>query len=65
MRYPGTIVVEFLPPLPPGMERATFRREIVERIEAASARLVAEAAAAPSPPPGAASVSRAGALKQE
>ncbi len=51
LRYPGTIVVEFLDPLPPGLPRAAFRRQIETGIEAACARLIAEAAASPSPPP--------------
>jgi 1-acyl-sn-glycerol-3-phosphate acyltransferase len=51
LRYPGTIVVEILDPIPPGLERAQARRLIEERIEAACERLIAEARAAPSPPP--------------
>jgi 1-acyl-sn-glycerol-3-phosphate acyltransferase len=43
MRYPGTIVVEFLDPLPPGLPRREFRDTIEGRIEAASQRLIAEA----------------------
>jgi 1-acyl-sn-glycerol-3-phosphate acyltransferase len=50
-RYPGTIVVEFLPALPPGLPRAEFRARIETEIEAASRRLIEEAAQAPSPPP--------------
>ena len=50
-RYPGTIVVEFLPPLPPGLPRAEFRTRIEAAIEAASSRLIEEAARSPSPPP--------------
>ena len=42
IRYPGTIVVEFLEPLPSGMDRTTFRQTLEARIEAASARLLAE-----------------------
>lgn len=42
-KRPGTIVVEFLPPIPPGLKRAAFMRELEERIEQASERLVAEA----------------------
>jgi 1-acyl-sn-glycerol-3-phosphate acyltransferase len=45
LRYPGTIVVEFLDPLPAGMPRKEFRRVIEARLEEASARLIAEAAA--------------------
>ena len=43
MRYPGTIVVEFLAPVPPGLPRQEFRRELERRIEDATARLVSEA----------------------
>ena len=50
-RYPGTIVIEILEPLPPGLDRRTFRAELERRIEAASDRLIAEAASAARPPP--------------
>ncbi len=54
-RYPGTIVVEFLEPIPPNLPRATFRKLLQERIETATARLIAEARAKdpnlPMPPP--------------
>jgi len=43
MRYPGTIVVEFLEPIPPGLPRAEFRALVEERLEAACTRLIAEA----------------------
>lgn len=43
MRYPGTVVVEILDALPPGMPRRLFRAEVEARIEAASQRLIAEA----------------------
>jgi 1-acyl-sn-glycerol-3-phosphate acyltransferase len=51
LRYPGTIVVEILDPIPPGLERAEARRLIQECIEAACERLIDEARAAPNPPP--------------
>lgn len=51
MRYPGTIIVEILDPLPPGLPRREFRDELERRIEAASARLIVEAARSPNPPP--------------
>src|SRR5262245_58378127 len=51
MRYPGTIVVEILDPVPPGLPRPEARALIEARIEAACARLLAEARAAPNPPP--------------
>ncbi|HXF53272.1 MAG TPA: lysophospholipid acyltransferase family protein [Hyphomicrobiaceae bacterium] len=43
-RRPGTIVVEFLEPLAPGLARAEFKAELVSRIEEASTRLAREAA---------------------
>jgi 1-acyl-sn-glycerol-3-phosphate acyltransferase len=51
MRYPGTIVVEILDPVPPGLPRADARALIEGRIEAACERLIAEAERAPDPPP--------------
>jgi 1-acyl-sn-glycerol-3-phosphate acyltransferase len=46
MRLPGTIVVEFLAPIPPGLARAEFRHTLVSDIETATGRLVTEAEAA-------------------
>jgi 1-acyl-sn-glycerol-3-phosphate acyltransferase len=43
MRYPGTIVVEILEPVPPGLSRAEARARVEDAIEAASNRLIAEA----------------------
>jgi 1-acyl-sn-glycerol-3-phosphate acyltransferase len=40
MRYPGTLVVEFLEPLPPGLPRKEFNTRIATGIEEASNRLV-------------------------
>ena len=51
VRYPGTIVIEILDPIPPGLPRAQARTLIQERIETACERLIAEARAAPNPPP--------------
>lgn len=51
IRHPGTIIVEILDPIPPGLDRKTFRRTLEERLEAAGNRLLAEAAAAPDAPP--------------
>jgi 1-acyl-sn-glycerol-3-phosphate acyltransferase len=45
MRYPGTLVVEFLDPLPPGLKRKDFIARIAESIEAATNRLVEAARA--------------------
>ena len=42
-RYPGTIRVEILPAIPPGLDKDEFRRRLIHDIETATARLVAEA----------------------
>ena len=42
LKSPGTIVFEFLPPIPPGLKRREFIAALEERIETASGRLVAE-----------------------
>jgi 1-acyl-sn-glycerol-3-phosphate acyltransferase len=44
-RSPGTIVVEFLDPIPPGLPKTEFLRRLKESIETASDRLLAEAKA--------------------
>jgi 1-acyl-sn-glycerol-3-phosphate acyltransferase len=41
IRKPGTIVFEFLEPIPPGLKRAEFMRILEERIETASEKLLA------------------------
>jgi 1-acyl-sn-glycerol-3-phosphate acyltransferase len=40
MRYPGTLVVEFLDPLPPGLSRREFIARVSSVIEEATNRLV-------------------------
>jgi 1-acyl-sn-glycerol-3-phosphate acyltransferase len=40
--YPGTVVVEFLPAIPPGLDSRAFLARLQESIETASRRLVAE-----------------------
>ena len=40
MRYPGTLVVEFLDPLPPGLKRNEFIARVSAVIEEATSRLV-------------------------
>ena len=42
-KRPGTIVIEFLDPIPPGLDRKSFMAELEKRIEPATAKLVAEA----------------------
>ena len=51
LRHPGTIIVEILDPISPGLNRKEFRRELEARLEAASDRLLQEAAAAADAPP--------------
>lgn len=46
-RNPGTIVVEFLPPIGPGLERGRFLAELEERIESATEALEIEASRTP------------------
>lgn len=43
MRYPGTIVIEFLPPILPGLTTKDFVKRLTDEIEAASDRLLIEA----------------------
>ena len=45
-KRPGRIVLEFLPPITPGLDRKTFAAELEQRIENASDALLAEARAA-------------------
>jgi 1-acyl-sn-glycerol-3-phosphate acyltransferase len=45
IRRPGTILVEILDPIPPGLPRKEFMDELEARLETASARLLAEAEA--------------------
>jgi 1-acyl-sn-glycerol-3-phosphate acyltransferase len=40
IRRPGTIVYEYLAPIPPGLKRAEFMRTLEERIETASNALL-------------------------
>jgi 1-acyl-sn-glycerol-3-phosphate acyltransferase len=41
LKRPGTIVLEFLEPIAPGMKRPAFMTLLEERIEAATNRLLA------------------------
>ena len=41
IRRPGTIVYEYLEPIPPGLKRAEFMRTLEDRIETASEKLAA------------------------
>lgn len=42
LRYPGTVILEFLPLIPAGLSRKEFQTRLQEKIETATARLVAE-----------------------
>ena len=48
-RYSGTIVVEFLPPIPAGVPRRAFMARLEEQTETATALLLAEAELAAQP----------------
>jgi 1-acyl-sn-glycerol-3-phosphate acyltransferase len=45
LRYPGTIVIEFLPAIQPGLSTSEFLSRLQQTIEEASDRLIAEALA--------------------
>jgi 1-acyl-sn-glycerol-3-phosphate acyltransferase len=45
LRRPGTVRIEILPPIAPGLDKVTFQNLVQERIETASDRLVAQARA--------------------
>ena len=45
LRRPGTVVVEILDPIPPGLDKEDFIRRLQDEIETATARLVAEGGA--------------------
>ena len=42
LRRPGTIVISFLEPIPPGLSRKAFQSRLEAEIEEETARLVAE-----------------------
>ena len=50
-RHPGTIVVEILPAIAPGLAKRDFLKRLENDIEQASNRLIAEAASSEMPPP--------------
>lgn len=49
-RYPGTLVIAFLPPIAPGLKSREFMTRLEVEIEAASTELLTEAAEAMPPP---------------
>ena len=44
LHHPGTIVVQFLPAIPPGLDSRAFLAALEKSLETASSRLVLEAA---------------------
>ena len=42
LRRPGTVRIEILPPIEPGLDKASFQRILQERVETASDRLLAQ-----------------------
>ncbi|MEI9803698.1 MAG: lysophospholipid acyltransferase family protein [Pseudolabrys sp.] len=42
-RFPGTVVIEILDPIAPGLDKEVFFQRLQEGIETATARLIAEA----------------------
>jgi 1-acyl-sn-glycerol-3-phosphate acyltransferase len=43
LRHPGTVVIEVLDPIPPGLDKDVFFKRLQDDIEGATARLIAEA----------------------
>ena len=51
VQYPGTVVIEFLPPIPAGLGSRVFLTTLQDAIETGSDRLLLEADRAPAKPP--------------
>ncbi|MEM7461166.1 MAG: lysophospholipid acyltransferase family protein [Pseudomonadota bacterium] len=49
--YPGKIIMEFLPPIEPGLRKSQFSAELENRIETATTALIEEALTSNDPPP--------------
>jgi 1-acyl-sn-glycerol-3-phosphate acyltransferase len=47
LRYPGTIIIEFLPAIPTGLPRKEFQQKLETAIETSTSELVREGRAAP------------------
>jgi 1-acyl-sn-glycerol-3-phosphate acyltransferase len=64
--HPGTIIVEFLPPIPAGLPADAFFDELTRVMEAASDRILLETARRPDAPPlGASAQARVAALEAQ
>jgi 1-acyl-sn-glycerol-3-phosphate acyltransferase len=42
LKKPGKVVIEFLPPIPPGLKRAAFMEQLQTKIETATDALIVE-----------------------
>jgi 1-acyl-sn-glycerol-3-phosphate acyltransferase len=51
LRYPGKMIIEFLPAIPAGLPKDEMFRQLTDTLEARSDALLLEAANAPNPPP--------------
>ncbi len=51
LRHPGVIRARFLPPIEPGLDKATFHARLVAETERAVDELLIDAATGPNPPP--------------
>ncbi len=49
--HPGTVILSFLPPIPPGLDGRTFKSKLVHELEQATCRLIRETLARPDAPP--------------
>lgn len=51
MRYPGTILVEFMPPIKPGLKKEIFAKKLEKIIETKTLEQMKETARSENPPP--------------
>lgn len=51
MRYPGTILVEFMPPIKPGLKKEIFAKKLEKNIETKTLEQMKETARSENPPP--------------
>jgi 1-acyl-sn-glycerol-3-phosphate acyltransferase len=51
VHYPGTVIMEFMPPIEPGLDGDVFQVRLIDAIETASNALMREAASGPTPSP--------------
>jgi 1-acyl-sn-glycerol-3-phosphate acyltransferase len=51
LRFPGTIIIDVLEPIPAGLDSKTFLATLINVVEPATDKLLVEAAEGPNPPP--------------